>query len=279
MGEGILYVVATPIGNLGDISQRGLTVLKTVQLIAAEDTRHSKRLLQHYGITTPVFSLHEFNEQKRLAACLRWLQEGKDIALISDAGTPLISDPGYWLIKNLREARIKIIPIPGPCAAITALSAAGLPTARFVFEGFLSARDTERRRQLADLAQEERTIIFYEAPHRILKLCHDIAQVFSLDRQVVLAKELTKTFETFFYGTAAEASVWLENAVSQKGEWVVLVAGASPAPIDNELAAESLRVMKILSGQLPLKQAVELAAEITGEKRNKLYARALQIRQ
>ena len=162
---GILYIVATPIGNLADISQRALDVLKSVKIIAAEDTRHSKKLLQHYGISTLMISLHEFNEEKRISACLSRLQKGEDMALISDAGVPLISDPGYLLVKTLREAGIRITPIPGPCAAITALCAAGVPTQRFVFEGFLSAHASERRNQLTRLVHEERTILLYEAPH------------------------------------------------------------------------------------------------------------------
>lgn len=273
---GTLYIVATPLGNLADISQRALKILNAVSIIAAEDTRHSKKLLQHYGISTPLFSLHGFNEEKRISACLSRLQKGEDIALISDAGTPLISDPGYLLVKTLRQAGINVTPIPGPCAAITALCAAGLPVQNFVFEGFLSSHATERRHQLTHLADEQRTLILYEAPHRIIKLCQDIASIFPEDREIVLAKELTKTFETFVRGRATELCAWLEaDPMHQKGEWVVLISGAKLANSDNICSSETLRVLKILCAQLPIKQAVDLAVQITGEKKNKLYAQAL----
>jgi 16S rRNA (cytidine1402-2'-O)-methyltransferase len=206
---GILYVVATPIGNLDDISARAIHVLGHVARIAAEDTRHSARLLQHLGINTPLVAVHDHNEAGRVQSLINQLLAGDDIALISDAGTPLISDPGYRLVAAAHEASVRVVPIVGACAAIAALSAAGLPSDRFSFEGFLSAKTTARQVQLQALVNETRTLIFYEAPHRILECVQDMCAIFGEQRRVVLARELTKTFETIKQMTLAELCVLL----------------------------------------------------------------------
>lgn len=270
---GTLYIIATPIGNKEDITLRAVRLLREVNLIAAEDTRHTKILLQHYQITTPLISLHDFNESQRIQPLLTRLQKGEHIALVSDAGTPLINDPGYLLVKAARAVGITVTPIPGACAAITALCAAGLPTHSFIFAGFLPTKSTERKQQLALLQAEPRTLIFYEAPHRLTACVRDIAHVLGAAREVVLAKELTKTFETFFCGTAQTALDWLESDVTHnKGEFVVLVQGAPPAQKQQTVSEESLRILKILSEHLSHREAVALTAQITGEKQNALKA-------
>lgn len=275
---GQLYIVATPIGNLKDISLRALETLKMVDLIAAEDTRHSKTLLLHYRITTPLLSLHEHNEQQRGTELLTLLQQGRNVALISDAGTPLISDPGFHLVRAALEAGISVTPIPGACALIAALSAAGLPTDRFCFEGFLPAKPAARKQYLQPLAAEPRTLIFYEAPHRILATLSDMAAAFSAQRTATIARELTKTFETIRTGTLAELSAFLTaDHHQQKGEFVILIHG-QPLP-EQQTRADSSRILKILLQELPVKQAAALAAEITGEKKNILYAKALALKQ
>ena len=274
---GTCYIVATPIGNLDDMTYRAVNVLKQVDLIAAEDTRYSKILMQHYGIKTKLISAHEFNEAKRVAFFLERLRNGESIALISDAGTPLISDPGVLLVKEMREAGVDVVPIPGACALIAALCAAGLPTDKFIFEGFLSAKSAKRLERLKILWEDERTIIFYEAPHRILKLMTEIGVVFEETRQIVLAKELTKTFETFFSGTAKEICFWLqEDDRRQKGEFVVLVSGACKDKKEEILSKETLRVLDILLSELSVKKASELTARITGDKKNLIYKTALE---
>lgn len=273
--QGTLYIVATPIGNIQDISLRAIETLKSVDCIAAEDTRHSLPLLQHYSISTPVFSLHEHNERERAQKLLERLQRGDSVALISDAGTPLISDPGFFLVREARALGIQIVPIPGACAAITALSVAGLPTDRFVFEGFLPVKTKGRVDRLKGLLQESRTMIFYEAPHRILDLLQDMKQVFGETRTVVIARELTKLFETIHSGTLSEILDWATNdANQQRGEFVVLVAGATEF-VSNATTRE---VLTLLLENLPLKQAVEVASKITGERKNELYELALQLK-
>ena len=274
---GHLYIVATPIGNLKDITLRALETLKKVDLIAAEDTRHSKTLLQHYQIDTALISLHEHNEQQRIQELLLKLQAGQHIALISDAGTPLISDPGYQLVTQVRAAGLTVVPIPGPSALIAALSAAGLPTDRFCYEGFLPAKTTARKQQLQQLQDECRTLIFYEAPHRILDTLRDIAEVFLPQRQATLARELTKTFETILSGTLEQLiSQLLADKNQQKGEFVILVQGKkAQTSVDS---AASQRILKILLAELPVKQAASLAAQITGEKKNELYPLALEMK-
>jgi 16S rRNA (cytidine1402-2'-O)-methyltransferase len=258
------------------MTYRAVRILQEVDLIAAEDTRHSKILLQHYGIKTKLISAHAFNETERVTTFLERLKNGESIALISDAGTPLISDPGALLVKKMREADIKVVPIPGACALIAALCASGLSTERFIFEGFLSTKSAKRLERLKILSEEHRTIIFYEAPHRILKLMTEMASLFDGGRQVVLAKELTKKFETFFSGTAKEACDWLrENEVRQKGEFVVLVSGICT---DKEeiLPKETLHILEVLLTELSVKQASELTAKITGHKKNLIYSIALK---
>jgi 16S rRNA (cytidine1402-2'-O)-methyltransferase len=273
---GSLYIVATPIGNLQDITLRAIELLKTVNLIVAEDTRHSQSLLQYYAINTAVMPLHEHNERERTIKLLERLQAGDSVALISDAGTPLISDPGYYLVREARLANIKIVPVPGPCAAIAALSAAGLPTDRFLFEGFLPAKDNARLQRLKALAAESRTMIFYEAPHRILALLEAMQEAFGGQREIVIARELTKLFETIKSGVLDEMVPWVKaDTNQQRGEIVVLVAGAPE--ISAEIAENCQQTLSILLKELPLKQAVEIAVKLTGGRKNDLYQMALRI--
>ncbi|WP_168191038.1 16S rRNA (cytidine(1402)-2'-O)-methyltransferase [Pseudomonas sp. PIC25] len=277
---GTLFVVATPIGNLDDISARALRVLREVSLIAAEDTRHSARLMQHFGISTPLAACHEHNERDQGGRFLARLEAGEDVALISDAGTPLISDPGFHLVRQARAVGIPVVPVPGACALIAALSAAGLPSDRFVFEGFLPAKATARRVRLALLKEEPRTLIFYEAPHRILECIEDMEATFGGDRQAVLARELTKTFETLKGLPLAELRAWVAaDSNQQRGECVVLVEGWQAPEGDEALSAEALRVLDLLLAELPLKRAAAVAAEITGVRKNLLYQAALERRQ
>lgn len=271
---GTLYVVATPIGNLQDMSFRAIDVLKNVVCIAAEDTRHSAALLQNFAISTPSLSLHDYNERDQVVKLLNRLQKGESIALISDAGTPLISDPGYFLVHEARKLGIKIVPIPGPCAAITALSAAGLSTDRFIFEGFLSAKTKARIDRLTELVNESRTMIFYEAPHRILDLLQDMQTVFGPQKQIVIARELTKIYEIIKSGTLSELIKWVEDDTNQqRGEIVVLAEGVKE-PV---LAIPGEEILSLLLEHLSLKQAVEIAAKVTGQKKNALYTLALKI--
>ncbi|MDF2178448.1 16S rRNA (cytidine(1402)-2'-O)-methyltransferase [Aliiglaciecola sp. CAU 1673] len=265
-----LYIVATPIGNLGDMTHRAIKVLQEVAIIAAEDTRHSQRLLQHYQINTPLLSLHDHNEKQRAERLVEKLQNGQSIALISDAGTPLISDPGYTLVSRCREAGIKVVPIPGPCAAVAALCAAGLPTDRFRFEGFLPVKEMARRASLASLQGETATVVFYEAPRRIRETLSWLLEELGEARAVVLAKELTKTFETFVAGGAREVLAWLDaDEVHQKGEFVLMVG---PAPVTpTEIPQEALLLLKRLAEELPLKKAAAITAEQFGLKKNALY--------
>lgn len=272
--NGILYVVATPIGNLEDISYRAIKLLNQVAWIAAEDTRHSARLLQHYQIQTPMMSLHEFNEAKRIDLIINTLRNGKSIALISDAGTPLISDPGYRLIEALRTkaSDVRIIPVPGACALIAALSASGIPTDRFIFEGFLPSQPHQRQQYLSTQRHETRTLIFYESPHRVQETLEDLKFALGTDRIVVIAKEISKTFEQFFYGSLQKAKEWLvENPKRCKGEFVILVHGATPTKENSELSSETLKTLQILAKALPTKQATALTAKITGARKNLLY--------
>ncbi|TBU96640.1 16S rRNA (cytidine(1402)-2'-O)-methyltransferase [Phytopseudomonas dryadis] len=274
---GILYVVATPIGNLEDLSARALKVLSGVALIAAEDTRHSARLMQHFGIGTPLAACHEHNERDEGGRFLGRLLAGEDVALISDAGTPLISDPGYHLVRQARAAGVQVVPVPGACALIAALSAAGLPSDRFVFEGFLPAKTVARQARLERVREEPRTLIFYEAPHRILECLQDMRQVFGGERQAVLARELTKTFETLKGLPLAELCAWVEaDANQQRGECVVLVAGWQAPEGEEAMSTEALRVLDLLLAEMPLKRAAALAAEITGVRKNRLYQVALE---
>tara|TARA_R110002072_G_scaffold11196_2_gene50923 strand:+ start:79704 stop:80615 length:912 start_codon:yes stop_codon:yes gene_type:complete len=272
-----LYVVATPIGNLSDITHRAIEVLSHVDLIAAEDTRHSGRLLQHLGVSTRMISYHDFSTGQREQAILQRLSEGEAIALISDAGTPLISDPGYSLVLKCRELQIPVIPVPGASAVTAALSAAGLPSNRFAFEGFPPAKRGARQRYFQSLADEERTLVFYESPHRIQESIDDMNLAFGEERQAVICRELTKTWETIHGDELAALCVWLrEDDNNRRGEFVVLVHGAV-RPEVQALSQETEHVLRILMRELPLKQAAAMAAEISGSKKNILYKRALEI--
>lgn len=269
----MIFVVATPIGNLADISQRALEVLRSVDKIAAEDTRHSKQLLAHYGITTPLIALHEHNERE---ISRKLLDTGINIALISDAGTPLISDPGYHLVRFAHEMNIPVVPIPGPSALICALSASGLPTDRFCFEGFLPAKKTARDQALQDLVYETRTMVFYEAPHRILETICAMRLIFGAERLAAIAREMTKQFETIQHGTLAKLEHFVSgDANQQRGEIVLVVAGHQQQK--SELNSETIRILKILLDELPVKQAAAMAAKITGISKNVLYDAAVQL--
>lgn len=271
VGAGMLYVVATPIGNLDDLSPRARATLAGVDLIAAEDTRHSAALLRHCAISTRCVALHEHNEREASADLVRQLLAGRNIALISDAGTPLISDPGYRVVRAAREAGIGVSPIPGACAAIAALSAAGLPSDRFVFEGFLPPKLAARRARLQELAAETRTLIFYESSHRIVDTLADLVVVFGAERALVLARELTKRFETLLDGTLADVHARVvADHDQQRGEFVLLLAGAAETEAAAQLA-QGRRVYALLARELPPSRAARLAAEITGAARNALY--------
>lgn len=275
---GGLYVVATPIGNLGDMSPRAVEVLRRVDRIAAEDTRHSRKLLQHFAIQTPLFAVHEHNEREVAPQLVEQLCAGGSLALISDAGTPLISDPGYKLVRLAREAGVRVIPVPGPSALVCALCASGLATDRFVFEGFLPARGAARRARLTELQHEPRTLVFYESNHRIVDCLQDLVGVFGGGRRAVLARELTKQFETLRDGTLDELAQWVAaDSNQQKGEIVTLVAGRA-APAKYEVNAEAERLLTVLLEELPVKLAAKLAARVTGLNKRDLYDRALQLK-
>lgn len=266
-----LYIVPTPIGNLGDITQRALDVLSHVDLIAAEDTRHTGLLLQHFAINARLYALHDHNEQQKADQLISKLQQGLSIALVSDAGTPLINDPGYHLVNQCRKNGIKVVPLPGACAAITALSAAGLPSDRFCYEGFLPAKTKSRQDCLRDLAQEPRTLIFYESTHRLLDSLADMVTVWGEARYVVLARELTKTWETIQGMPVGELLNWVrEDENRRKGEMVLIVEGYQK-PQEDHFAPEVLRTLAILQKELPLKKAAAVTAEIYGVKKNALY--------
>lgn len=279
MTDAALYVVATPIGNLGDMTPRALDVLQSVALIAAEDTRHSSRLMAHFNIKTPMISVHDHNERQRQQTIIDKLASGESIALISDAGTPLISDPGFIVVRAVREAGFKVIPVPGCSAVITALCAAGVPTDRFVFEGFLPAKRSGRKKQLEAWISEPRTIVVYESTHRILESLEDVAEVLGQDRYIAIARELTKTFETIKAAPVGELLEWMkQDANQQKGEFVVMIQGCEEKA-DEGVDEESLRVLDLLADELPVKQAAALAAKITGFKKNQLYQIALERKQ
>jgi 16S rRNA (cytidine1402-2'-O)-methyltransferase len=276
---GILYIVPTPIGNLADMVPRALEILQTVDVIAAEDTRHSGKLLQHFQITTPMIAYHDYSGEARGEAIVARLCSGEKVALISDAGTPLISDPGYRLVLDACEAGVQVIPIPGACAAIAALSASGLPSDRFAFQGFPPAKSASRRAYFETLAQDERTLIFYESPHRILASLDDMLVAFGADRHLVLAREISKTFETFLRGTIAQVVAEVNaDTNQQRGEMVIMLRGHQKPDGEVGPSAEAQRIIKILlDDELPLKQAVTLAAKISGEKKNALYDWALGV--
>lgn len=276
--SGILYVVATPIGNLQDITLRALDILKNVDAIAAEDTRHSSGLLNHFGISKKLIAVHEHNEHQSAEKLLIQLNAGENIALVTDAGTPGISDPGAVVVDLVRKAGGKVVPVPGASAVIAALSASGITQNGFLFHGFLPASGSARRRALEGLKAQTVTLVFYEAPHRILECIADLSLVLGADRRITFARELTKTFETFYSCNLGDAMAWLEaDTNQQRGEFVLLVE--APAQKEAEAIPEdAVRVLKLLLAELPLKQAVKLATDITQLKKNDLYEFALQLK-
>ncbi len=273
---GQLFIVATPIGNLNDITYRAVEVLKAVDVIAAEDTRHSGVLLSHWGIATKTTAFHDHNEKDKAALLIGWLQQGKDIALISDAGTPLISDPGYAIVNQCREQGIRVTTIPGACAAIAAVSCSGLPTDNFTFMGFIPAKQKAKEDFLNKIKNLSGTAICYESPRRILDSVTSLIEVLGAEHQVVLAKELTKTFETFFAGSARELSEWLQaDEVHQKGEMVLMVAPV--AKNTSEIPPQAIELLKLLKDQLPLKKAAAVVASHYELKKNDLYKLGLTL--
>ncbi|HEX4152960.1 MAG TPA: 16S rRNA (cytidine(1402)-2'-O)-methyltransferase [Steroidobacteraceae bacterium] len=281
---GRLYVVATPIGNLGDMSDRARATLASASLIAAEDTRRTGMLLNAFGVVTPMLSLHEHNEGQRVADLVERMRGGATIALVSDAGTPGINDPGFDLVRACGAAGIAVIAVPGPCALIAALSIAGLPTDRFCFEGFLPAKPAARRTRLAEIALETRTLVLYEAPHRVREALEDCAECFGAERPAVVARELTKLHETLYRGTLGELAARAGSEPDfERGEIVLMIAGASAAALA-EAGADGHggaldRVLAPLLEELPLKQAAHLAARIAQVRDNEAYKRALALKQ
>lgn len=276
--SGILYVVATPIGNLQDITLRALDILKTVDAIAAEDTRHTSGLLNHFGISKKLIAVHEHNEHQSAEKLLALLNSGESIALVTDAGTPGISDPGAVVVDVLRKAGVKVVPVPGASAVIAALSASGITQNGFLFHGFLPASGAARRKQLEALKTQTVTLVFYEAPHRILECVADLTQVLGAERRITFAREVTKTFETFHTCPLAEAEAWLKaDTNQQRGEFVLLVE-APALKVADTIPEDAVRTLKLLLADLPLKQAVKLATDITQLKKNDLYEFALQLK-
>ncbi|HWK75981.1 MAG TPA: 16S rRNA (cytidine(1402)-2'-O)-methyltransferase [Povalibacter sp.] len=274
---GTLFVVATPIGNLGDFSPRAREVLSAVQLIAAEDTRHTRQLLQSFGIETPLTSLHEHNEARKSDELIERLARGESLAIVSDAGTPIISDPGFDLIAGARRRGIPVVTVPGPCAAIAAISVAGLPADRFAFEGFLPAKSAARRAQLEALTNEPRTLIFYEAPHRLVETLADMSAVLGVQRSATISRELTKRFETTYSGTLAElADAARRDENMSRGEIVIVVSG-STAPPAQETTLNAEQLLRALLDELSPAQAAKVAARITGVKRSELYEIAIRV--
>ena len=273
-----LYVVATPIGNLQDISLRALEVLKTVDAIAAEDTRHTSHLLSHFAIQKKLIAVHEHNEQKSAQILLERLRAGESIALVTDAGTPGISDPGAIVVDVLREAGVSVVPVPGASAVVAALSASGITANGFMFQGFLPASGSQRRKVLEGLKAYVSTLVFYEAPHRIIECVEDLATVLGPERRITIAREITKTFETFHRCALQDAKIWLESDPNQqRGEFVLMVEAA--ALLEQADISEYVgRILRLLLADLPLKQAVKLATEITGVKKNILYEYALKLK-
>lgn len=275
-----LYVVPTPIGNLDDITYRALKVLKNVDFIAAEDTRNTRQLLKHFAINTLQLSaFYDHNEKQKTDYLLKKLQDGQSIALVSDAGTPLINDPGYYLVRRCRESTIRVIPLPGACAAITALSAAGVASNRFCYEGFLPAKKKGRQDTLQSLLEEPRSLIFFEAPHRLIESLQDMISVFGAQRYVVLARELTKKWESIYGAPVGELLDWVQqNEYRQRGEMVLIVEGYQ-ALFDDALPQIALHTLALLRQMLPLKTAAKLTAEIHNVNKNSLYRHALNSKQ
>lgn len=272
MSEPVLYIVATPIGNLADLSERAREVLGSVDHVAAEDTRHSGRLLAHFNIKVPMISVHDHNERQRAEHVINLLRNGESIALVSDAGTPLISDPGFHLVRAVREAGFRVSPVPGSCAFVAALSASGLPSDRFQFIGFLPAKSGARLQALEALSENTETLVFYESTHRIVDSLKAMSETFGGGRYAVVARELTKTFETI-HGDSLEGLLeWIQaDANQQRGEFVVLVQGAEKVLDDESINPEAERILRILAKEMPPKKAAGVAAEITGYKKNRLY--------
>ena len=273
-----LFVVATPIGHLDDITYRAIDVLKSVSLIAAEDTRQSLPLLRHFNINTPLTACHDHNEDGKIKSIIEKLQSGENVALISDAGTPLISDPGFKLVRAVQQAGIRVTPVPGACAAIAALSSVGLPSDRFMFVGFLSSKATQRQSQLEDLKNHTETLIFYEAPHRIVDSLTDIMHIFGEERRIGFAREITKTFETIVQKSSKELLDWVKSDNNQqKGEIVLVVAGNTVQQEQNQTKTDDL--LRRLLQDLTVKSAAQLASDLTGIKKKVLYQRALDLYQ
>ncbi len=277
MNTPTLFVVATPIGNLQDMSTRAIETLQQVDLIAAEDTRHSAPLMQHFAITTPMMAVHDHNERQRSQAIVTRLQQGQSVALISDAGTPLISDPGYHLVSAVREAGFKVVPIAGPSALIAALSVAGVATDKFTFMGFLPAKSSHRCQVLQGLQEAVYPHVFYESPHRIMGSVADMLKVLGGERHLVVARELTKTYETVHSGTIAEIQTWLTaDSNQQRGEFVLILA-AAPVAEKAAMDAATDKMLLVLLEQLPIKKAAAVAAKLTPHKKQALYDRALML--
>lgn len=276
MSNAQLYIVSTPIGNLGDMTPRAVEVLQQVDVIAAEDTRHSKRLMSHFGITTPLIPCHDHNERQQASAIIRRMQAGEAVALISDAGTPLISDPGFYLVRAVREAGFTVVPVVGACAFIAALSVSGLPTDRFYFEGFLPAKSGARVKKLTDLAALQQTWGFYESTHRIVDSIADLVSVVGEYRYIVICREITKTFEAVLAGSAAEVqAALLADSNQQRGEFVVLVEGDHTE--QEGLSPEAIKMLLRIKQDLPLKKAASIVADLTGERKNALYDYGLSL--
>lgn len=278
--SGKLYVVATPIGNLADFSFRALEVLKQVDLIAAEDTRHVKMLLQHYGINKPLVSLHQHNEDKASQGLVDKIKAGQSIALVSDAGTPLLSDPGLPLVKLARQEGLEVSPIPGACALIAALSVSGLPVTRFTFEGFLPRTSSARKTFFQNKLKDDSTWAFYESSHRIQASLEDLSQIFPAEHEIVIAREITKLHETILKAPLADALQRVQSDENmRKGEFVVIIAGSKTEADEESLDDESLRILRLLLQECSIKTAVALATEITGQRKKLLYQAALDMQQ
>ena len=279
MSDNALYVVATPIGNLGDMTPRAVDILKQVDVIAAEDTRHSKRLMSHFGIDTPMIPCHDHNERQQAERIVQKLQHGESVALVSDAGTPLISDPGFFLVRSVREAGFKVIPVPGSSAIIAALSVSGLATDRFFFEGFLPAKSSGRKKKLEDLKTMPFTWGVYESTHRIIDSLKDFYEVLGGERYMVLAREITKTFETVIAGTVIEILETLEGDSDQRrGEFVLLVEG-NKTDKDLTIDDDTVRWLVRLLEEFPPKKAAAIIADVTGLKKKDIYNRALLLKE
>jgi 16S rRNA (cytidine1402-2'-O)-methyltransferase len=271
-----LYIVPTPIGNMNDITLRALTVLEQVDLICAEDTRHTGKLLAHHNVTTQQMSVHDHNERQRVQTLVNKLEQGQSIALVSDAGTPLISDPGYHLVNGIRAAGFPVVPLPGACAVITALSGAGVATDRFCFEGFLSSKLVGRQTQLSALQSESRTMVFYESPRRVVNTITDMVAIFGDERHIVIARELTKTFETIHGAPAVQLLEWLNSDENnRRGEMVIMVSGYKKD--EESISPEVIDALKLLATELPLKKAAALVAKLYDEKKNALYKVGLDL--